>query len=271
MESLDYCLDKAIYLAKQAGDAALFYYHKEYEVSDKGGNSPVTEADHASNEVIVEGLKEEFNYGILSEEMEDDLSRLEKKRVWVVDPLDGTKDFIDKTGEFSVMIGLVEEGEVMLGVVYKPDDGTLYYAIRDRGAVKKIGSGTPERIYVSSRNRFEDMVLLTSRFHASNTTIKATDSLGIKNTLTKGSAGLKICSIAEGDADVNINPSDKTWEWDVCAADVILSEAGGKVTDVFENKFTYNKKDPRNKGGYIASNNWRHLDIIREVRKNYGN
>lgn len=269
MESLDHCLDKAIYLAKQAGDTALFYYHKEYEVSDKGNNDPVTQADQASNEVILEGLKEQFEYGILSEETEDDLSRMDKERLWVVDPLDGTKDFIDKTGEFSIMIGLVEEGAPVLGVVYKPEDGSLYYAIQGRGAFKKIGSREPKRIHVSSRNEFKNMVLLTSRFHASNTVVKAANELGIENTLTKGSAGLKICSIAEGKADVNINPSNKTWEWDVCAADVILSEAGGKLTDVFENKFTYNKEDPRNKGGYIGSNDWRHLEIIRKVRKYY--
>lgn len=269
MESLDHCLDKAVYLAKQAGDAALFYYHKEYEVTDKGKDDPVTEADHASNKVIVEGLKEQFDHGILSEETEDDHSRRNNKRVWIVDPLDGTKDFIDKTGDFSIMIGLAEEGESVLGVVYKPDDGSLYYAIQGRGAFKKIGSGAPERIHVSSRNKFEDMVLLTSRFHASNTVTKAARELGIENTLTRGSAGLKLCSIAEGKADVNINPSNKTWEWDVCAADVILSEAGGKLTDVFENKITYNKEDPRNKQGYIGSNDWRHYEIIEEVRKNY--
>lgn len=270
MESLDLCFEKASRLARQAGDAALFYYHKEYEISDKGDNNgPVTQADHASNDVIIEGLKKEFNYGILSEETDDDLSRLNQKRVWVVDPLDGTKDFIDKTGEFSVMIGLVENGKPVLGVVYVPPEQIMYYALAGRGAFKKKQGEAFQRIRVSDRNKFEDLVLLTSRFHASNTTTKAAEDLGIKNTLTKGSAGLKICTIAEGSADVNINPSNKTWEWDVAAADIILGEAGGKLTDVFENRFTYNKKDPRNLQGYIASNNWRHYEIINEVRRKY--
>jgi 3'(2'), 5'-bisphosphate nucleotidase len=269
METLDYCFEKASGLAKQAGEAALFYYHSEYEITDKGDNSPVTQADHASNDVIVEGLKKEFDYGILSEETDDDPARLDKKRVWVVDPLDGTKDFIDKTGDFSIMIGLVEKGTPVLGIVYRPEKDIMYYALIDRGAFKKEGKGRPQRARTSSRNYFEDMILLTSRFHASNTTTKAANELGIENTLTKGSAGLKICSIAEGKADVNINPSNKTWEWDICAADIILSEAGGKLTDVFENEFTYNKEDPRNSQGYIASNGWRHYDIIREVRRNY--
>jgi 3'(2'), 5'-bisphosphate nucleotidase len=201
--------------------------------------------------------------------MDDDPARLDKKRVWVVDPLDGTKDFIDQTGDFGIMIGLVENGKPVLGMVYRPEKDVMYYALAGRGAFKKEGESKPKRIRVSSRNCFEDMILLTSRFHASNTTTKAAESLGIKNTLTKGSAGLKICSIAEGDADVNINPSNKTWEWDVCAADIILSEAGGKLTDVFENEFTYNKEDPRNLQGYIASNGWRHYEIIKEVRSRY--
>lgn len=271
MESLDYCFEKASQLAKEAGEAALFYYHKEYAISDKGGdNGPVTQADHAANDVIVGGFKKEFDYGILSEETEDDLSRLEKERVWVIDPLDGTKDFIDKTDEFSIMIGLVEKGEPVLGVVYVPAEQIIYYALSGRGAFKQAEGGKPQRIQVSARNEFKDIILLTSRFHASNTVVKASADLGIKKTLTKGSAGLKICSIAEGSADVNINPSNKTWEWDVAAADIILSEAGGKLTDVFENRFTYNKKDPRNLQGYIASNNWRHYEIINEVRKFYG-
>jgi 3'(2'), 5'-bisphosphate nucleotidase len=269
MEDLDFCFEKASKLAKEAGEAALFYYHLEYEISDKGDNSPVTRADHASNDVIVEGLKKEFDYGILSEETDDDLTRLKKKRVWVVDPLDGTKDFIDKTGDFSIMVGLVEDGKPVLGIVYRPERDVMYYALAGGGAFKKVGESGPQRLKTSRRDRFEDMILLTSRFHASNTVIKAAGDLGIKNTLTKGSAGLKICSIAEGDADVNINPSNKTWEWDVAAADIILSEAGGKLTDVFENEFTYNKKDPRNSLGYIASNSWKHYDIIREVRKCY--
>ncbi len=270
MESLDYCFEKASQLAREAGEAALFFYNRKYNISDKpGNNGPVTQADLACNNIIIEGLTKEFDYGILSEETDDDFSRLKNKRIWVIDPLDGTKDFIDKTGEFSIMIGLIENKEPILGIVYVPSEQLMYYALRGRGAFKKKLRKSSQRIQVSSRNEFKDMFLLTSRFHASNTVVKAASDLGINNTLTKGSAGLKICAIAEGSADININPSDKSWEWDVAAADIILSEAGGKLTDVFENKFIYNKKDPRNLQGYIASNNWRHLEIIREVKKHY--
>lgn len=271
MEDLRYCSDRALYWAEKAGEAALFYYHGDYDIIDKGNNDPVTRADHASNEVLVDGLKKEFpSYGILSEETEDDGSRLNKDRVWIVDPLDGTKDFIDKTGDFSVMVGLVEEGRPILGVVYKPAGGVVYYAAKDRGAFKKEREGGPVRVQVSGRDRFRDMILLTSRFHTSTTAIQAARDLGITDTKTRGSAGLKLSSIAEGEADMNINPSNKTWEWDVAAADVILREAGGKLTDVYENEMNYNKKDPKNHYGYIGSNGWRHLEIIRRVRKYYG-
>ena len=128
------------------------FYDKKYNIKDKGKDDPVTEADIESNKIILAGLKK-YGYGILSEETDDDLSRLKEKRIWIIDPLDGTKDFIGKTGDFTVMVGLAEESRAILGVVYKPIDDILYYATENGGAYRSIRGAAHERIQTrGSRN-----------------------------------------------------------------------------------------------------------------------
>ena len=261
-------LKKVIDTAYQAGEAALSFYNKDYEVRDKGGDSPLTQADLESNRIILEGLSE-YGYGILSEEKEDDLERLNQKRVWIVDPLDGTKDFIHQTGEFAVMIGLVEKKEngyrPILGVVYLPAVDTFYYALEGKGAFKKAGNREEKKIQVSSPEEFNQFRLVGSRFHSSELEEKLFQKLGFREKVPCGSVGVKACTIAEGKAELNINPSDKTWEWDICAPEIILQEAGGILTDLEGKQFSYNKKDPRNQKGYVASNGIKQGEIIRVV------
>src|SRR6056297_3611999 len=124
-------LDHVIQTAKKAGQTILSYYNSEIEVETKGDDSPITKADKESNRIILEELSR-YDYGILSEEKEDNKKRLEKDRVWIIDPLDGTKDFIHQTDEFAVMIGLAEHSgklfRPVLGVVYLPARDTVYYA-----------------------------------------------------------------------------------------------------------------------------------------------
>lgn len=253
MKDIKQILEHVIKTIKQAGEAAMFYYEKDYEIKDKGGDSPVTDADLASEKVILEEIKK-YDFGILSEETTDDKKRLGKERVWLIDPMDGTKDFIDKTGEFTIMIGLVENGKSILGAVYQPVEDILYFAVQGQGAFKQVGKRKPEMIKVSKQDSMSEISMLSSRFHRSDLEIEIAEKNKIKKFITCGSAGLKICKIAEGVADLNVNPSNKTWEWDMCAADIILSEAGGKLSDISGNNFKYNKKNPRNLNGYVASN-----------------
>ncbi len=242
-------------IAKKAGEKVLFYYDKDYEVVDKGGDSPLTQADLASNEYILSEL-EKYGYGILSEEKADDAKRLSKDSVWIVDPMDGTKDFINKTGEFTIMIGLVEKrGDVfrpILGVVYVPSQRVIYYASENAGAFMQKEDQEAKKIKVVNKKEISEMIMIGSRFHESELETEIMKERGMKERVVCGSAGLKLCKIAEGVADLNINPSDKTWEWDVCAADIILKEAGGVLTDTKGQGFVYNKKDPRNLNGYVA-------------------
>jgi len=267
----DEILLNTINLIKKAGQAILLYYNKKLEITSKGNNSPVTGADIASNKIICEELKK-FEYGILSEEETDNGERLKKDRAWIIDPLDGTKDFIEKTGEFTIMIGLVEKlkncdfYKPILGVVYKPIEDIVYYAQKGEGAYK-TESGKAKRLKVSERKSPEELKMITSRFHLSPDIKKIANDLGIRYSVPCGSAGLKLGYIAEQKADLNINTSDKTYEWDICAADIILNEAGGKLTDMKGKEFIYNKDNPRNEHGYVASNGIIHKKIIERIKQ----
>ncbi|HMB66280.1 MAG TPA: 3'(2'),5'-bisphosphate nucleotidase CysQ [Patescibacteria group bacterium] len=262
-------LEHVIETSKKAGWAALDYYNSEVEVDKKDDDSPITKADRESNRIILEELSR-YDYGILSEEKEDDKKRLEQDRVWVIDPLDGTKDFINQTDEFSVMIGLVEHtGKLfrpILGVVYVPAQDTVYYALKDGGAFKKVSDDDPEPIRVSEVDTASECRMVGSRFHSSELEDKIEKALEIQTRIPCGSVGVKISKIASGEAELNFNPSDKTWEWDVCAPDIIMMEAGGTLTDLDGKFFNYNRKDPRNHRGYIASNGSCHNHVIEEVQ-----
>ena len=137
----------AIEIAKEAGELLLQYYDTELSIETKENNTPVSNADLATNDFILKKLREHFPYSILSEESVDDNNRLGKEFVWLVDPLDGTKDFIEKTGEFTVVIGLVQNNQLIMGVVYRPTTKELYYAQKGKGAFMEVG-GIEKRITV---------------------------------------------------------------------------------------------------------------------------
>lgn len=254
-------LEKIIDIVKKAGQAILSFYNKEIKVDYKAPDSPLTQADVKSNEILINSLKE-FGYGILSEESIDDKTRLDQDRVWIIDPMDGTKDFIDKTGEFTIILGLVEKGEPILGMVYKPLGDVLYYAIKGEGAYRRVGD-KEERLRVSDQAELAESKMLSSRFHRSEAEIALADKYEI-DINTCGSV-LKTCLIAEGKGDFNFNPSDKTWEWDICGAQLILEEAGGTMTDINGGRIKYNKDNPRNVNGYLATNGILHDKIMKEI------
>lgn len=252
---------------KEAGKATLQFYEKEQNVIYKDPRSPVTEADLAAEDIILEGLSS-FGYAILSEETEDDLSRLTAEKVWIIDPLDGTKDFIQKTGDFSIMVGLSVRGEVVLGCVYVPVKDLLYYAVKGEGAFCEDGEGMIRQISVSKVEDFAEARMLVSRNHLLDFEQKLSATLGVKNLIPCGSAGFKSSLVADAVADIYINSSDRTFEWDICAADIIVSEAGGVVSDMSGAKIVYNKKDPRNLDGFVVANELLRQQIISFCKAN---
>lgn len=236
-------------------------YDQEYEISDKGNDSPVTEADILSNTILCETLSE-FQFPILSEESEDDTGRFDAEYVWVIDPLDGTKDFIQKTGEFSVMIGLLKNNIPYFGVVAQVAAQKIYFAEKGKGAFVVIEGREPQSINVSSRQNPQQARFVVSRNHLKDDVVQLAKDLEVENFRKCGSNGIKIGCIAEGKADLFVNTASQMGEWDICGSEIILTEAGGIVTDTKGQSLVYNKKEPRTPFGIVASNGHFHSSLI---------
>ncbi len=248
---------------KVAGREVLNIYHNNPEVKIKKDQSVVTNADINSEKIIINELQK-YNYAILSEEIADDLNRLTKEKVWIIDPLDGTRDFVDRTGEFSIMIALAEIKKPIIGVVYKPTEDKLYFAEKDNGAYLYNGKDF-QKLEVSTTSEIEKATFIFSRSHFQQEEQNFIDKNNIKNIIQCGSVGLKIGLIAEKKADCYISFSSKTSQWDVCAPEIILEEAGGKVTDLRGDRFIYNREEKKNLNGILATNGALHKNIISKI------
>jgi pseudaminic acid synthase len=234
-----------IALAKQAGEAIMNIYTNEtIDVTIKSDNSPVTQADLLAHEIISEGLERIAPYPVVSEE--DHVAYEERQhyeRFWLVDPLDGTKDFIAKNGEFTINIALIEDKQSILGVIYIPTQQTIYYAQKGQGAFCN-----DHAIHVDQTKR---MIAGISNFHNTDETLAYLKKHNITQTKKIGSA-IKFCALAEGSIDIYPRYNG-TSEWDTAAGQIIVEEAGGTMIDLETNKpMRYNKKSLRN-NFFIAS------------------
>jgi len=259
-------LQTAVELARAAGAAILDLYEGPIRVEQKNYDNdvePVTQADRIANEMIVTGLKRVFpDDGILAEESVDTKRRLEKSRVWMVDPLDGTNGFIDGNGDFAVQIGLTEQGQCVLGVVYQPLTGVLYRAVRGKGTWIERPQFEPERAHVSDKTDLATMRLAASRSHRSPRMNKVIERFGFREEVQRGSVGIKVGLLIEQQCDLYIHLSGRTKQWDTCAPEVILTEAGGRITDLFGYPLNYNVPDVQNRNGLVSSNGAAHDQII---------
>jgi len=256
----------ALELAREAGAAILDVYDGPFEIEQKAGGGdlePVTQADRVANEIIVNRLAKEFpEDGILAEESIDTERRLGKSRVWMIDPLDGTTGFIDGNGDFAVQIGLAEAGECVLGVVYQPLTGGLYRAVRGGGAWIERPEMEPERARVSEHTELATMRLAASRSHRSPRMDRVVQSFGVKQEVRRGSVGIKVGLIVEQQCDLYVHLSPRTKQWDTCAPEIILHEAGGRLTDLFGKPLLYNSPEVQNRNGIVASNGVAHRQVI---------
>ena len=259
-------LAQAIDLAREAGKKILqVYYGREYEVEFKAGDEPVTLADRVANELIVRGLGKTFpSDAILAEESVDDGLRFSSTRVWLVDPVDGTQDFINRDDEFSVMIGLLIDGQPILGVVYQPTNDLLYYASKGIGAFMDL-RGRVTSLHVSDISEASQMCLVSSRTHLSSKVVAIQQALGISQHLRHGSAGLKVGLVCQQEADVYINTGSMSKEWDVGAPEAILREAGGIMTDLRGYPIRYNQEDVHQRHGFVASNGKNHDLVVAAI------
>jgi len=241
--------EKLIQIARTAGQAIMEIYHSaDFGVEMKSDNSPLTKADKAAHNIIVEGL-EQFGYPILSEEGAKTSYEVRKdwKRFWMVDPLDGTKEFIKKNDEFTVNIALIEAGKPIFGVVYAPALGDLYYGSVGKGAFKLSFDATnaSQAINIQTSKPGNKLIVVASRSHNNEETKNyiATLEKNYKTIeiISKGSS-LKLVEVAEGKAHIypRFGP---TMEWDTAAAHAVVLAAGGTVKQPNGQALVYNKED----------------------------
>jgi 3'(2'), 5'-bisphosphate nucleotidase len=258
-------------LARQAGAVLLEHYNSPFLVEQKVNAldelEEVTAADREANELIVGRLQREFpDDGILAEESTDTERRLEINRVWLIDPMDGTKNFINRDGDFAVQIGLAVGGESVLGVVYQPVRRVLYRAERNGGAWMEAGDNAVARLSVSNLTDAREMVLASSRSHRSPRMERVVNTFGFKDETRRGSVGVKIGLIAEQQADLYLHLSPSTKQWDTCGPEAILAEAGGRLTDLFGQPLRYNGVRVDNRNGIVATNGAAHEMVIENLK-----
>jgi 3'(2'), 5'-bisphosphate nucleotidase len=248
--------------AEQAGNVLeRFYEEGDVEEKRKEDDSPVTVADLEANRTLLEVLCRECpDDAILSEESTDDLERLERERVWIVDPLDGTRDFIARTGDFAVLVGLAVHGEPVVGAVYRPTDHTLWYAARGAGAWRRTAEGE-QRLRVSSRSDFADLRVGVTRLAMHDNLQRALADTGLAANTTQIGACIKMMAVASGEIDVSLCLHGREKEWDTCAPEVIVREAGGMVSDIDGIPFRYNKDDVYHRRGILMSNGHAHEEL----------
>jgi 3'(2'), 5'-bisphosphate nucleotidase len=265
-------LASAIALARTASDTILEHYSQDIIAEQKLGADnhyePVTAADKSASRIIVDGLKAGFpGDAVLSEEEFDDVEfRLSASRVWIIDPIDGTAGFVKKDGDFAVQIGLAIDGVAVLGVVLLPFYQRLYYATKNGGAFVQNAHEEPTSVSVSDHLEFGAMTLAFSRNHPSKGISAILKDFEFASAVQRGSIGLKIGLIAEREADIYIHLSPRTKLWDTCGPQVILEEAGGRLSDLFGNPFKYDVRDLQNHGGIVATNGVSHDAVIAKLR-----
>ena len=232
--------------AIEAGSIIMKYYQKDYDVHQKSYHNPVTTADKEADEKIKEILlSNNSDYGWLSEETVDSKERLSKKYIWVVDPLDGTKEFIEGIPNFVVSIALVEDNKPILGVLYNPVTGETFTASKGDGAYLN-----DEPIHCTKKENLHDMVILNSRSETRHG-LWAPFNTTFGELRAIGSVAYKLGLTAAGEADIFASLRPKN-EWDICAGNCIINEAGGKLIDLKGNYITFNQRSTLIEPGLIA-------------------
>lgn len=231
-------LQPIIRISRQAGAAIMDIYTKDFSVYEKADASPLTEADLAAHNIIVDALANLSDFPILSEESAN-IEWSERKSwttYWLVDPLDGTKEFIKKNGEFTVNIALIEKGVPVLGVVYAPAINETYAGSLGNGAYKLDSDGNKSTIVPQATRDLDTIKVVGSRSHQSPEIKGFIDALNARSELVAMGSSLKLCLVAEGQAHLypRLGP---TSEWDTAAAHAVVKAAGGKVTVMQQNQY----------------------------------
>jgi myo-inositol-1(or 4)-monophosphatase len=249
-------LKLAITAARAAGAILMRHWHnRDFEINSKGRNNPVTSADLEADRLIAGILRDAFpDYGWLSEETEDDKARLTRSRVWIVDPLDGTKEFITGVPEFSIAIALAEEGEPVLGVTYNPVRREMFSSARGMGCYLNR-----RRVRVSRTRTLRRATVLASRSESSRGEWEVFH--GQLRVSPTGSVAYKLAMVAAGMGDATFTRLPKN-EWDIAAGTALILEAGGRVTNLDAQPIRLNQPNVK-LSGLIASNRLLFPSLVR--------
>jgi myo-inositol-1(or 4)-monophosphatase len=247
-------LQDTLEITRLAGAAIMQYYKSAFEVTDKRPDNPVTDADYAADSLLKEKLLARLpEAGWLSEETVDNPERLNNKLVWVVDPLDGTKEFIMGVPEFAISVGLVEDGQPILGIVYNPPVDEMFYALKGGGV---FFNGSP--VTVSDRAQLEGSVVDASRSERKRGEFEPFEEMFQIRTM--GGTAYKLARVATGLCDVAWSRGPKN-EWDICGGVLLVREAGGRCVNLDDEEFSFNR--PRTLvNGFIADNGHLHEQVI---------
>lgn len=259
LQDYQHHLNAVIAIAKSAGEAIMQVYSTDFNVVSKSDNSPLTQADVAAHNIIVDSLKGLTpDLPSLSEESETVSAdvRNEWQRYWLIDPLDGTREFVKRNGEFTVNIALIDQNKPVLGVVYAPVKELLYFASQHHGAYRQHGNQPLERIHIKKFDASKP-VIAGSRSHQdrkfANFIQNIETNLKVQPELISIGSSLKICLVADGTVDVypRLGP---TFEWDTAAGHCVLNEAGGDIVDMQGETLRYNTKSSLLNPFFFATN-----------------
>ena len=256
-------LEKILAGVVKAGEKIIEIYNTDFTSEKKDDDSPITQADIESNKILKEVLGE-TGISILSEEDADDKKRLSEEKIWIIDPLDGTTDFVNRTGEFTVMVGLVEKQRSVLGIIYWPIKKKMYLAETGKGAF--CHNEEWEKIEVTMMSELQNCHALVSRHHLSEKEKKLLDEMEISVVTSIGSS-LKVTEIASGDAEIYLTTTNKMKQWDTCASNCIISEAGGKMTDISGKELSYNTESVHHENGILVTNGLIHQDALDAISR----
>ncbi|MGG6294088.1 3'(2'),5'-bisphosphate nucleotidase CysQ family protein [Leptolyngbya sp. AN02str] len=259
---------RAYYRGKSPDDGS----DQDLQIQDKK-DGPVTAADLAVNQYVLERLQSALgteHFGYLSEETyKASQSPFPQSWVWIIDPLDGTRDFIDQTGEYAFHLALTHNGRPALSVVACPELERLYFAVLGGGSYVETPDGTVTQRHVSTCDRPEDLTVVVSRTHRDGRFNQLLQALPCQNQLAVGSVGGKIAALVDQRADMYISLSGKSApkDWDMAAPELILTEAGGKFTHFNGDPLRYNTGDVNQWGGLMASNGVCHDHLCAEATR----
>jgi 3'(2'), 5'-bisphosphate nucleotidase len=258
----------ALSIAREAADLILRVYATAFEVDYKAKDDPVTHADRTANELACERLARAYpGVPVVAEESDPRAYAgfASAKTVWFVDPLDGTREFVARNGEFAVMLGLAEAGRATVGVIVAPAWGRAFVGIVDEGAWEVATDGSRTPIHVSSRDSLAGASFVVSRSRAPERAKALAASMGARLAESHGSSGLKGVLVATGVYDVYLQVGNSGMRWDACATDALVRAAGGECTQEDGQPFDYGAPDLVNARGLIATNGRLHGAVIEKL------